>query len=126
MMKSLPPYGSLREALLLTVWLRRQEIELNRTRVYASLAGDFVGGNNNGTVKAFQEYFNSLYPYLAKSTKDDEKKLKETMRREIDKGAISFSTVVENPLRRAAEKFQLPDDFRSKLQKKVRDKKGTP
>lgn len=95
---------------------------MNRTKVLVTAMGDVIAGNNNNSMKAFAAYFESLFPFTAKTRDDEELKLKEAMRREVDRGPLSFSPVTKGPLQRAAAKYKLPDEFRQGLRKRAKAK----
>lgn len=119
---SLPPAGSIREALFLTVWLKRQEIEVRRLQVLASGFGDLlVGTSTKTTAEAYRLFIDAIFPFAAKTRTDSDQKMVQMMRQEAQKGPITFSPInTPNPLQRVAKQMTLPDEFRKKLQMKAR------
>lgn len=83
---------------------------------------DVIAGNNGNSAKSFEAFYESLFPFTAKDKDEEDRKLKEAMKREVTKGPLFFSPVTRQPLRQAATNFKLPDDFRVKLQQKARAK----
>jgi hypothetical protein len=105
--------GSLREALFLTIWLKRQESELLKVRMLAE------GSPNEHVSKTFSQIQETIFPFLkgAKS-KNDEQQIA-IMKKEVEKGVITFDALNLNPLRQRAANLRLPDDFRDKLKKRT-------
>jgi len=109
--------------LLLTVWLRRQEMEVNKVRtLYLAMAEGTVA--TNGEVKssseAYKAFVDSAFPFAAKSRAHTDKQMVEVMKKETQKGPIQFSPVVtSNPLAKAVKTMQVPDDFKKKLQDRI-------
>jgi hypothetical protein len=95
----LPPAGSLREALLRTVWLRRQEIEANKVKVLAQGMSDQLVGNNKATIEAYQHFLESAFPFLEKHRKLSDDEMVKRLQEEVQKGPLHFSPVVMKPLR---------------------------
>lgn len=100
----------MREALFLHVWLKRQEQRVAELRVLAQGMA-----NREHISKAFQEYVNTIYPYAKDITKDSDKKMMETVEKEVAKGAISFSIVENNILKNAAKKYTMSDSDLKKI-----------
>jgi len=120
-----PKAGSLREALFLHVWLKRQEQKVAELRVLAQGMA-----NREHISKAFQEYINTVYPYAKDVTKDSDKKMMETVEKEVAKGAISFSIIENNILKDAAKKYTMSDGDLKKIRaaatlRSTRQKAGT-
>lgn len=111
----LPPSGSLREALLLTVWLRRQEIELAKVRVFASGFSDHFAKDNKGTVDAYKEFVSSIFPFTAKQRVESDKKLVEAMQQEAQRGVLHFSAATLKPIQKAAKNYSVPEEFKAKM-----------
>ena len=64
---------------------------------------------------AFKDYYGTVHPWMKSKVATDDKKMIAAMKKEAEKGYISFSPVQTNVLRNAAEKFTAPDEFRQKL-----------
>lgn len=112
---TLPPKGSLKEALFLTVWLKRQEAEVFKTRVLAQGFVDTSEDGAKGTSDVFKRYVVAALPFLEKSQTASDTKMKETMEREVKKGVLVFNTPTSNPLIQRAKTMTLPDEFRQKM-----------
>ena len=114
-----PKAGSLREALFLHVWLKRQEQRVAEVRVFAQGIAD-----RTEIGKAFQMFVETIYPFAkdAKSTSD--KKIMEVVEREVAKGAITFTPIQNNILRDAAKKYVMSDESVQKLRNAANRRKG--
>ena len=111
----------MKEALFLTVWLRRQELEVRRVQILANGFSDQFRGDNKATTDAFKEFVDAAFPFAAKTRSETDKKMVEAMKKETAKGPILFSPVkTPSPLIRAAKTMQMPDEFRQKLQQRTR------
>ena len=112
----LPPVGSLKEALFLTVWLKRSEAEALKTRIMAQGLIDASEKGSKATADLYVDYINAAMPFLSKTKVSKDEELKRVMQREVGKGAIVFNTpTTPNPLVQRAKQMSLPDDFRQKL-----------
>lgn len=117
----LPPEGSIREAIFLGVWLRHQEIEANKIRVMAQGFADSVGGSSvKGTAEAFRAVMEGMFPFVGKVKESSDKELLKKMSEEVDKGPLFFSPVVMKSLRNAVSKVTVSDDFKQKLQGRIK------
>ena len=101
--------------MFLTVWLRRQEIDYHRTRVLVTGLADVIAQKNDNTVKAFDEYREALFPFVTKAKGAKDRELTAMMTKEVEKGSVTFSAVSDRPIREAAARYQMPDEFREKL-----------
>lgn len=96
---------SLKRALLLTVWLKRQEAQVKQVEVMAAMAGDLVEAKGNSRViKAFKGYLEAAYPFAAELRSEQDQKMVEAMRKEAARGVITFTPVSQktSPLLTAA------------------------
>ena len=114
--------GSLKEALFLTVWLRRKEEQVFATRLLAQGFIDLIQmqpkvdqDSAKATADVFKQYIASAFPYLKKEQVSQDKKLKEAMEREVQRGMIVFNAPTANPLVARAKTMALPDEFRKRL-----------
>jgi hypothetical protein len=114
-----PKAGSLREALFLHVWLKRQEQKVAEMRV---LAQGLANAEHVG--KAFQDYINTVYPFAKDVTKDSDKKMLEAVEKEVAKGAITFTPIENNILKNAAKKYTMADEDVQKLRSAANKRKG--
>lgn len=94
-------------------------------QVVAAGIGDIiVGTSSKTTVEAYKQFIDAIFPFAAKTRTDTNQQLVETMQKEAAKGPITFSPInTPNPLQRVAKQMTLPDDFRKKLQTKVKGRK---
>ena len=87
------------------------------------MAHGFISGLSKepkGTVEAYRSVIEGIFPFLEKTKGLEDKKLAELMRKEIEKGPLFFSPVVTRPMRHAAKKYEVSDEFKRKLQNKAR------
>lgn len=119
-----PKAGSLKEALFLTVWLKRQEQKVQRERIAAQGLIDLALAmkGESHLQEAFQKYVQSVFPFLVDEEKERTSKVKEIMDREARKGVITFSVDDSNPLRRRAETMRMDDDWARKLRERAKRK----
>ncbi len=109
-----PPVGSLKEALFLTIWLKRQEADLARLRLVAT--GFAASAQDASAIdKSFQTVVALVFPFLKQSKEETDKKLVEVMNKEVAKGPIFFTPAMPSPLRTRAAQMRVPDDFREKM-----------
>lgn len=112
----------MQEALLLTVWLRRQEQEVRKVAVMAWSGNP---ENAKGLMEAYKQFVDSAFPFAATSRTASDQQLVDAMKKEASKGAIGFTPIETgpSPLQKAATKLRLPDEFRQKLQQNQRARK---
>lgn len=105
-----PKAGSLKESLFLTVWLKRQELELAKWRVVAQGMADAskVGGT-------YLELVSAIFPFYGNLKKVEDQKLLERMQKEIAKGVISFTPILTNPFKDKVKRMSMPDETLQKL-----------
>jgi hypothetical protein len=113
--------GSLREALFLTIWMRRQEVELQKVRILAQgLAQTAEDGDIMTIYKSVSE---AIFPFLKTYTKSTDQEMIARMKKEVDKGVISFNEVNMSPLKRRASELGVSDDFKAKMQQRAAQSK---
>ena len=79
------------------------------------------GGKIESSTEAYKAFIDSAFPFAAKGRDVSDKKMVEFMKKEADKGPIKFDPVATpNPLARAVKTMQVPDEFKRKLQDRVR------
>lgn len=117
-----PKAGSLREALFLTVWLRRQEIEVHRQKILAQGLSDVAsaGGGQSSVGDAFRKFIDAVFPFQKQAQADIDAKMKEVMDRQVAKGALTFSPMSLDFLKKKAKTLQVPDEFHQKLRQRGR------
>lgn len=117
----LPSDGSIREALFLSVWLRRQEIEAAKVQLFAQgIVDTIVGKDAVGTTKAFKSVMQLMFPQLKEATSQRDVDLKKIMETEAEKGKIMFSPITSRSLRPTVQKVNVPENL---LQKKRTQRK---
>jgi hypothetical protein len=112
----LPPAGSLKEALLLTVWLRRQEAEAQVVKVLAT-AG-MTPDNATSVGGAFKEYWGVKFPFAAKVSKMKDREMTEMMKREIAQGPLRFTPTT--PLRDRARAMAKPTPTQREVARRMK------
>jgi hypothetical protein len=108
----------LQEALFLTVWLRRQEMEVRKGAMLVNAVGDLIQKESSkNVVEAYKAFVDVAFPFAVKSRGQDDRELIEKMKKEADKGPITFTQIATpSPFQRTAKQMRLPDGFRQKLQ----------
>jgi hypothetical protein len=110
-----PPTGSLREALFLTIWLRRQQAELYKAQIVA--LGLAHTAKSQDPIKAYQSLSEAIYPFLTNLKSEGDQKMVEAMKKEVSKGMVLFNEVNMRPLRERAQKLSLPSEHMERLNK---------
>lgn len=113
--------GSLREALFLTVWLRRQEMEVRKGAMLVNAVGDLIQKESSkNVVEAYKAFVDVAFPFAVKTRGDSDKELVAAMKKEAEKGPITFSQIAQpTPFQKTAKQMSLPDDFRQKLRERT-------
>jgi len=105
--------------LFLHVWLKRQEQRVAELRVLAQGMA-----NRDHISKAFQDYIETIYPFAKDTRAVADKKMMETVEREVSRGAITFTPIQNNILRDAAKKYVMSDENVQKLRNAAEKRKG--
>jgi hypothetical protein len=120
-----PPAGSLREAVFLHVWLKRQALEVEKVKLVAH--GLVNKDNAEHLVAAYEGVIEKLFPFLAGTKKVTDDKMKEALKQEVAQGKIPFR-VLESPgaslLKKRAQKISAPDELLEKLAEGVKKRRG--
>ena len=111
--------------MFLHVWLKRQEQKVAELRVLAQGMA-----NRDHISKAFQDYIETIYPFAKDTRAVADKKMMETVEKEVAKGAISFSIIENNILKDAVKKYTMSDGDLKKIRaaatlRSTRQKAGT-
>jgi hypothetical protein len=120
-----PPAGSLREALFLHVWLRRQAIEIDRTKLMAQ--GLANKDNVEFVVKAFDSYVSDMLPYMKDHKQKTDKEMITALKKEVALGRVEFKVLDDpknNLLKNRAIQMSAPDEYRAKLAAGVAKRRG--
>jgi hypothetical protein len=105
-----PKAGSLKESLFLSVWLKRQEIELAKWRVVAQ------GAANASAVGAtYGDLITAIFPFSKGTKKEEEKKMIERMKKEVARGPIMFKPIIQDPFREKVKRMTMPNETLVKL-----------
>ena len=107
-----PKAGSLKESLFLTVWLKRQELELAKWRVVAQGMA-----NREEVGKTYLDLISAVFPFYKDIKKVSDQALIEKMQKEIAKGPIAFTPIMANPFRDKVKRMSMPDETMEKLRK---------
>lgn len=102
------------------VWIRRQEIEIEKTRV---LAQGLL--NPEGVQETFKTYIETVLPFYKISRRKEDEKMVAAMKKEMKKGRIEFTLANEtNILKKKAKELQAPDEYKQQLINAVKRKKA--
>jgi len=110
--------GSLREALFLTIWMRRQEVELSKVRILAQGLAQIMEEGGADLMKVYRSVSEAIFPFLTNMTKKTDQEMINRMKKEVDKGVISFNEVSMSPLKRRASELGVSDEFKRRLQQR--------
>lgn len=106
-MSEMPKRGSIHEALMLSIRLRREVQDLHRTYVIVQAIRD-KGETGEPTQEAFNRFKDSIMPHMADSTAKADRDVVKRLEEEIARGPLA--------VRRVAETSQI----RSRLQRIAR------
>ncbi len=93
-------------------------------RVLATGVSSIVAGNSKETVEAFQKVIEGMFPYAGKLKDKTDADLISKMTQEVGKGNLFFSPVVTRTLRSVVQKVSVPDDFKQKLQNRIKKRRA--
>ena len=113
---SLPAAGSLREALFLTVWSKRQQAEVWKTKAILSAS---AGGDAQ---KMFNEYVDTVFPFAKGQRAEVDSKMKKMMEKEVAKGMLTFQVSGTDFFKKKVKEMRVPDEFKKKLYARNRTK----
>lgn len=113
-----PPRGSVRESVLRLFIMQREEAEHAKFRALAQLLVDKDAG-----VKAFEEYFDTAFPYIKKEMQKQDMSLAKMLQREVERGALAVSRT--NSDRKVRSRLRVKYQRSAELANKVVDKVGT-
>lgn len=90
----------------------------------AGIADIVIGQSSKNTAESYKNFVDSVFPFAARQRVDSNEELIKVMKKEAEKGPISF-TPVETPnlLQQRAKQMRLPDEFRQKLQQRARQRR---
>jgi len=101
----------------LSVWLKRQEAQAYQARIFAQGLADVAvaGGGKEQVSGVFKSYIEALFPFMRIEQAAKDAEMKQAMKKEIERGVITFKPVAEDFLRRRVKTMELPEDFKKKL-----------
>jgi hypothetical protein len=108
----------LKEALFLSIWLRRQEAQVYQTRALVQGLVDIVTsleGGKSSLGDTFQNYVEAVFPFARQQRKEMDEKMKEALKRETSKGIITFSPMSDKFLERKLKVLQLDEEFKQRM-----------
>lgn len=108
----------------MSVWLRRQEAQVFQVRLLAQGLSDLVAkagaGEKSAVGDIFKEYTESVFPFTKGVQAQKDEAMKAVMKKEVEKGMISFQAADMSFLQKKAQTMlELPDDFKKKLAAKA-------
>lgn len=121
-----PKAGSLREAIFLTVWLRRQEAKALEMRIMAQGLSDIVGSSKGGKTSVpeiFPKYLAALFPFMKQEQAGKDAEMKEMMQRQVAKGVLTFDPMSTSFIKKKAKEMSVPDEWAEKLRERAKEKK---
>jgi len=95
-MSELPPRGSVREALMVSIRLRRDVQDLYRTYVIVQAIRD-KGDTGEPTQDAFNKFRDSIMPFAGDSTKKADQEVVARLQEEVARGPLQVKKVLETP-----------------------------
>lgn len=92
-------------------------MEVRKGAMMVSAVGDLIQKESSKhVVEAYKAFVDVAFPFAVKTRGDGDKELIEKMKKEADKGPITFKPIdAPTPFQRAAKQMRLPDGFRQKL-----------
>jgi len=103
--KEPPRPGSLLEVLFIMIQMRRELARFQETMVIVQAARDDDTGD--ATQKAFENYRNTLMPYLKKELDEERKRVINALREEANKGPMSVSPSMSPTMARSKLRQEL-------------------
>lgn len=79
-----------------------------------------AGGVQSSIPSRFKEYLEAVFPFVTTSRSENEKQMLETMKKEVSKGPLKIEAIELNPFKQTVKRMQIPDEFRQRLEEKVR------
>lgn len=95
-MRELPPRGSVREALMVSIHLRREVQDLYRTYVIVQAIRD-KGETGEPTQDAFNKFKEAIMPYVSESTMQADRDVVKRLEEEVARGPLMVRKVMETP-----------------------------
>ena len=95
-MRELPRRGSVREALMISIRLRREVQDLYRTYVLVQAIRD-KGETGEPTQDAFNKFKQSIMPYVSDTTVKADEEVVRRLEEEIARGPLRVTPVSESP-----------------------------
>jgi hypothetical protein len=92
-------------------------------RVVATGISSIVSGNSKETVDAFNKVIEGMFPYAGKLKDKTDADLIGKMTQEVGKGNLFFSPIVTKTLRTVVQKVGVSDDFKQKLQNRIKQRR---
>lgn len=97
--KEPPRPGSLLEVLFIMIQMRRELARFHETLVVAQAIRDDEEGN--ATQKAFEQYRNTLMPFLKKQMEEEQKRLLRILREEATRGPMQVTPITSPAVARS-------------------------
>lgn len=95
-MTELPPRGSVREALMVSIRLRRDVQDLYRVYAIVQAARD-DGESGEPTQEAFNRFKDAIMPFVGDTAKKADEEVVERLNAEIARGPMSVRAVSQTP-----------------------------
>lgn len=95
-MRELPPRGSVKESLMISIRLRRDVQDLYRTYVVVQAVRD-KGETGEPTQEAFTKFRDTIMPFVGDSTKRADRDVVKRLEEEVSRGPLQVRKVLETP-----------------------------
>jgi len=103
--RELPEQGTPTEIMFLLLWRMRQDIELAKQRAMIQALIGQEGAEQEKTSKAFDDLREAFFPFDKKERGHEIKKAREYLLREISKGPLSVTPMIDLDLKKNAGKL---------------------
>ncbi len=91
-LKELPRYGTLQEYLSILIWMRKQEMDVARTKL---LVDSNRKVEHSDLQKSFSHFLDGIYPYRREAMQTAVNEQRDVLQRWVGAGAIHFTPLVE-------------------------------
>lgn len=83
------------EALIIAVWVRRQEIAFQTARAQIQALLSQQGADDETIQKAFEDLKQCFFPYLANAQQEQKKQMRDVLEREVRRGPLAVVPQVD-------------------------------
>jgi hypothetical protein len=119
-----PPPGDPMEIFFLLIWKMRQDIEFQKSRATLQALLNQKGAEAKHIEEAFEELKNAFFPYDRNQRKQEIGNLRQAMMREIARGALSVTPMVDPDHRKVANRLARGQERLMRRQQQMIDLSG--